>query len=322
MADKKISQLTSASTPLAGTEVLPIVQSGATVKVAVSDLTAGRAVSALSYAVTGTTAPANGTYLYTTNSLGFSSNSGNAGLIDASRNWRIGHTYAPSTTTKFSADGAYNSTAPSTSSNVAVRAGGGGAVSIWLSAYAYSYGWIQAIQDDGTNNLKSLYLNPLGGGVAVGASGHPLQPNSDNAQTLGASGARWSVVYAGTGTINTSDGREKQDVADLDEAEKRVAVALKSLVKKFRFKDAVAVKGEAARIHVGVVAQEVIAAFQAEGLDPMRYALVCYDEWPDKYDDVYDDEKNPTGEKVLVTAAGNRYGVRYDELLAFIISAL
>lgn len=46
MADSKISALTGASTPLAGTEVLPIVQGGATVKVAVSDLTAGRAVSA------------------------------------------------------------------------------------------------------------------------------------------------------------------------------------------------------------------------------------------------------------------------------------
>ena len=48
MADKKISALTGATTPLAGTEVLPIVQSGATVKVAVSDLTAGRAMAALS----------------------------------------------------------------------------------------------------------------------------------------------------------------------------------------------------------------------------------------------------------------------------------
>ena len=48
MADQKISALTAASTPLAGTEVLPIVQSGTTVKVAVSNLTAGRAVSALS----------------------------------------------------------------------------------------------------------------------------------------------------------------------------------------------------------------------------------------------------------------------------------
>jgi hypothetical protein len=38
MADKKISALTAAATPLDGTEVLPIVQSGATVKVANNDL--------------------------------------------------------------------------------------------------------------------------------------------------------------------------------------------------------------------------------------------------------------------------------------------
>lgn len=38
MADKKISQLTSATTPLAGTEVLPIIQSNSTVKVANNDL--------------------------------------------------------------------------------------------------------------------------------------------------------------------------------------------------------------------------------------------------------------------------------------------
>jgi len=44
MADKKISALTAASTPLAGTEVLPIVQSGATVKVSVDNLTVGKSV--------------------------------------------------------------------------------------------------------------------------------------------------------------------------------------------------------------------------------------------------------------------------------------
>ena len=38
MADLKISQLPAATTPLAGTEVLPIVQSGTTKQVAVSDL--------------------------------------------------------------------------------------------------------------------------------------------------------------------------------------------------------------------------------------------------------------------------------------------
>lgn len=47
MADKKISALTGATTPLAGTEVLPIVQGGATVKVSAADITAGRNVSML-----------------------------------------------------------------------------------------------------------------------------------------------------------------------------------------------------------------------------------------------------------------------------------
>ena len=51
MADVKISQLPSASTPLAGTEVLPIVQGGVTSKVAISDVTAGRAVSMTSITV-------------------------------------------------------------------------------------------------------------------------------------------------------------------------------------------------------------------------------------------------------------------------------
>ena len=51
MADAKISALSASTTPLAGTEVLPIVQSGVTKKVAISDLTAGRAVSMSTAAV-------------------------------------------------------------------------------------------------------------------------------------------------------------------------------------------------------------------------------------------------------------------------------
>ena len=57
MADLKISALTAATTPLAGTEVLPIVQGGVTTKVAVSDLTAGRAVTATSVNKVVITAP-------------------------------------------------------------------------------------------------------------------------------------------------------------------------------------------------------------------------------------------------------------------------
>ena len=48
MADLKISALTASTTPLAGTEVLPIVQSSTTKQVSVANLTAGRAVSMLS----------------------------------------------------------------------------------------------------------------------------------------------------------------------------------------------------------------------------------------------------------------------------------
>jgi len=53
MADKKISALTGAATPLGGTEVLPIVQSGSTVKVSVANLTAGRSVAASELTTTG-----------------------------------------------------------------------------------------------------------------------------------------------------------------------------------------------------------------------------------------------------------------------------
>jgi hypothetical protein len=54
MADTKISALTAATTPLAGTEVLPIVQSGVTKQVSVANLTAGQAVSAASLTLTTT----------------------------------------------------------------------------------------------------------------------------------------------------------------------------------------------------------------------------------------------------------------------------
>lgn len=60
MADLKISQLPSATTPLAGTEVLPIVQSSTTKKVSVDNLTAGRAVSALSLSLTNALTVGNG----------------------------------------------------------------------------------------------------------------------------------------------------------------------------------------------------------------------------------------------------------------------
>jgi hypothetical protein len=178
--------------------------------------------------------------------------------------------------------------------------------------------------DTGTGNFMNISSGDggiyfvLGGSSQFLATSSYFRPQVDGTPNLGGASNRFNTVYATTGAINTSDEREKQDIADLDAAEKRVAVALKGMVKKFRFKDAVQAKGNAARIHVGVIAQEVISAFQAEGLDPMRYAIVCYDEW-DAADEIVSEDGSVISP---ARAAGNRYGVRYEELLAFIIAAL
>ena len=128
----------------------------------------------------------------------------------------------------------------------------------------------------------------------------------DNAIDLGNSSYRWDDIFATNGTIQTSDRNEKQDIEDLSEAELRVATAAKGLIKKFRWIDAVQEKGDDARIHVGIIAQDLKAAFEAEGLDAGRYAMFTSDTWTDE----------ETGEE------RTRLGVRYPELLAFIIGAL
>lgn len=90
MADKKISQLTGAATPLAGTEVLPIVQSGTTVKVSVADLTAGRAVSAASLTPSGSTIPTNGFYLPSADTVGVATASTLRGVVSSTGNFGFG----------------------------------------------------------------------------------------------------------------------------------------------------------------------------------------------------------------------------------------
>ena len=64
MSNSKITGLTSATTPLAGTEVLPIVQSSATVKVTVSNLTPGLSTITAAKGGTGQTSYAVGDIIY------------------------------------------------------------------------------------------------------------------------------------------------------------------------------------------------------------------------------------------------------------------
>ncbi|WP_074008698.1 glycosyl hydrolase family 28-related protein [Duodenibacillus massiliensis] len=154
-----------------------------------------------------------------------------------------------------------------------------------------------------------------------------LNPGLSNAQALGSATARWSQLFAATGTINTSDERSKTSIDSPDDALMRAWSKVN--FKVFQFKDAVEKKGGDARIHVGVVAQEVKAAFESEGLDATRYGLLCYDKWDDEYEDVEvvdtpevvaeDGTVTPAQTHVvhrLVTPAGDRYGIRYEEALA------
>jgi hypothetical protein len=92
MSNSKISALTSVTTPLAGTEVLPIIQSGATKQVSVANLTAGRSVSASNFIPSNSTVPTNGMYLPATNSVGIATNTTSAIRIDSSQNVGLGST--------------------------------------------------------------------------------------------------------------------------------------------------------------------------------------------------------------------------------------
>jgi len=170
-------------------------------------------------------------------------------------------------------------------------------------------GAVQFTAGDGSSNLRSVIFEGLYNG---------WNPGVDNVTALGRTAKRWSVVYAGTGTINTSDAREKQQIRSLSDAEKAVAVRLKGMIKAFKFTDAVALKGDGARIHFGVIAQEVKEAFEAQGLVAESYAILCFDEWVAEPEGK-DEDGNTTKQAII---AGNRYGVRYEELLAFIIAAL
>jgi hypothetical protein len=164
---------------------------------------------------------------------------------------------------------------------------------------------------------NAITLAP-GGNAALVVRPTYISPGTDAGSNCGASFARWNIVYAATGTIDTSDSREKQQIRDISEAERAVAVRCKNLLRAFKFNNAVEAKSDGARIHFGVIAQDVVSACAAEGLNATQYALICYDEWPAKNAVIDKDGK------VVEPArpAGNRYGVRYSELLAFIVVAI
>jgi len=147
-----------------------------------------------------------------------------------------------------------------------------------------------------------------------------LIPGLDNTTALGGPTERWSVVYSATGTINTSDRNEKQDIEEISDAERRAATRIKSLIRKFKFKDAVAKKGDSARIHFGVIAQDVQEAFLAEGLDASKYGLFCSDTFKTLNGKTVS-KNEETGEYPEGSVESTKLGVRYEELLCFVIAS-
>ena len=162
-----------------------------------------------------------------------------------------------------------------------------------------------------------------------------VRPGRDNEQQLGDGSKRWSEIFAATGTINTSDERVKCNISQPSESLMRAWGKVN--FKIFQMKDAVVKKGEIdARLHCGVIAQQVIAAFAEEGLDATRYGLLCHDSWeatePKMQRHWVEDEmaKLDNDGNVIEEArghyedfiedpgreAGDLYSIRYEEALA------
>lgn len=157
-----------------------------------------------------------------------------------------------------------------------------------------------------------------------------FQPVTDNVYTVGDASHRPSVIWAGTGTISTSDGREKTAVAPLTSAEIAAAGDLARAIGTYQWLAMIDAKGaDAARHHAGLTVQQAIAIMQAHGLDPFRYGFICYDQWeatPEVWEDVpaqVDEDGNETvpASRVLTEPArpaGDRYSFRDTELDHFL----
>ena len=165
---------------------------------------------------------------------------------------------------------------------------------------------------DGTGEFARLARNFIG-------------PANDNVTPAGSVSLRYTELFAANGTVNTSDERVKEQISEINPALLRAWSKVNFC--QFKFKDAVAKKGEAARLHIGVIAQQVKRAFESEGLDPFAYGILCYDKWEEEpeiikeWPDVLDKDGNivKQGGKMFVQnylAGGELYSIRYDQALA------
>jgi hypothetical protein len=177
------------------------------------------------------------------------------------------------------------------------------------------------------NQMAGTIATPVGK-MTLDASGN-LYPGTNGSQNIGLGGNRWATVYAATGSISTSDARVKTSVQPLTTAEIAASKALAAEIGTFKFLSAVAEKGTAARMHIGMTVQRCIEIMGQAGLDPFDYGFVCHDEWAEEikhHPEVPEQPANdvrgaipaiPARDEVTRTA-GDGYSFRTDELLLFI----
>lgn len=181
-------------------------------------------------------------------------------------------------------------------------------VNVAITAPTGAHKLILGATTESSGSTWNWYVDPITG---------DYKPYGDNKYSLGSATDRIKEIFAATGVINTSDERLKTQMEVMEAAETRAAVKIKSMIKRYKFLDMVAEKGDNARYHFGVGAQTVGSIMREEGLVPEKYAFYCYDMWEATPEVVEDG-------KVLEAAkpAGNRYGIRYDELAMFLLAVL
>ena len=142
-----------------------------------------------------------------------------------------------------------------------------------------------------------------------------FRPGSDNAYQIGYVHYRVKELFAVSGTINTSDAREKTDPTKISDAMLDAWGDVHLVM--FQWLHAVQQKGDSlARWHTGVIAQQVRDAFVLHGImdadsTDSPWGGLCYDEWGASPEVLNEEGGVIETERV----AGNRWGIRADQCL-------
>lgn len=177
------------------------------------------------------------------------------------------------------------------------------------------------------NNQGNVYVDSFNSGTTTTAGGFFL-PGTDNVMNLGGPINRWTQLFAGTSTINTSDITEKTLTTENSDVNiNSLVTALQDLPTiTYQWNDSITKKGsDKARYHTGYSAQTVQSALISKGIDPEKTALWCNDALTKEVEttDQETGEITHTTQPILDENGKQVYrqGLRIDHLQAILIEA-